>query len=212
MRRSCGVRSAGVAGRKAPQQHGVARLGLRHAALALRRRGGRIESQHLVDELEVPIVVDEALLGGDLGIHADPEAHVRLELRRMRERIRRARSRPVPRRRTPRPGPRHGHTESAPASGIARQSWSSSGLGDLSAPRSTRTSSRRSSGTCCSRPSSPPRPCCTSRRAARPPENATWRTRPSAWRAPRTPRASGPPACAGARRAAGSLSRPIERR
>ena len=40
----------GVAGGEAPQQHGVTRLGFVDAALALARRGGRIESQHLVDQ------------------------------------------------------------------------------------------------------------------------------------------------------------------
>jgi predicted NAD/FAD-binding protein len=59
IRRSCGVKSVGVAGGEAAQQHRIASLGFRDAALALRRRGGRIESQHLVDELEIPVVVDE---------------------------------------------------------------------------------------------------------------------------------------------------------
>ena len=62
-------------------------LGLRHAPLALRRRGGGIEAQHLVDQLEVPIVVQQPLIGGDLGVHPHPETDVRLERRRMGERI-----------------------------------------------------------------------------------------------------------------------------
>ena len=74
--------------RKALQERRVTCLRFRHAALALGRRRCRIEAQYLVDQLEVPIVVDQALIGGDFGIDAYPEADVRLERRGMGERIR----------------------------------------------------------------------------------------------------------------------------
>ena len=75
-------------GRRKPlQQARVARFRLCDAPFSLRRRGAGIEAQHLVDQAEIPIVVQQALVGGDLGIDANPKAHVLLELRWMRERI-----------------------------------------------------------------------------------------------------------------------------
>src|SRR5882762_3159493 len=64
--------------------------------------------------------------------------------------------------------------------------------------RATRTSSRRNSGRCCSRPSCPPRRCCTSRTIAPLRGSATLKRRRSAWFAPRTPRAFPARACADA--------------
>ena len=67
---------SGVAGREPPQQRGVACFRLRHSPLALLRGRGRIEAQHLVHQPEIPIIVQQSLIRGDLGVHADPEAHV----------------------------------------------------------------------------------------------------------------------------------------
>ena len=78
----------GVAGRKSAQQFGVARLGLGDHTLALARRIRRVESQHLVHQSKVPVIVQQALVSGDLGIHTDPEAHVGLKFRRVLERVR----------------------------------------------------------------------------------------------------------------------------
>ena len=77
----------GIARRKAPQQRGIARLGLLDDVLALPRRIGGIEAQHLVNQSQVPVVVQQPLLGRDLGVDADPEAHIGLELRRIGESI-----------------------------------------------------------------------------------------------------------------------------
>lgn len=72
---------------KAPQQRRIVRLGAGDATLALRGRGRRIESQDLIDEAQVPVVVEQTLVRGDLGIDTNPKAHVPLELGRMSERI-----------------------------------------------------------------------------------------------------------------------------
>ena len=77
----------GVAGGEAAQQHRITSLGLGDAALPLRRRGRRVKSQHLVDELQIPVVVDKTLVGRYFGVDPDPEAHVRFQLGRMREEI-----------------------------------------------------------------------------------------------------------------------------
>ena len=50
------------------------------------RRVG-IEAQHFVDQGEIPIIVQQALIGGDFGVYANPKAHIPLEPRRMHERI-----------------------------------------------------------------------------------------------------------------------------
>ncbi len=78
---------ARLPGRKSFEQRRITRFGLGDPPLALPGRGVRIESQDLIDELEIPVVVDEAAVGGDLGIDPDPEAHIRLELRRVRKRF-----------------------------------------------------------------------------------------------------------------------------
>ena len=75
----------GRTGGESPQQRRIARLGLRDPPFALRGRGGRIEAQHFVHQPQIPIIVQQALVGGDLGVDADPEAHVPLEFRRMSE-------------------------------------------------------------------------------------------------------------------------------
>jgi hypothetical protein len=62
-------------------------LGLRYLPFALRGRGGGIETQDFVYQSQIPIIVQQALVGGDLGVDANPEAHVPLEFRRMSERI-----------------------------------------------------------------------------------------------------------------------------
>ena len=59
---------------------------------ARRSSGARAEKfgrevQLLVDDGEVVLVVQEAAVGIDLGVHADPELHIALELRRARHRI-----------------------------------------------------------------------------------------------------------------------------
>src|SRR5665213_3524614 len=48
-----------VARREPPQQRRVACLGLRHPPFALRGRRRRIEAQHLVDQPEVPVIVQQ---------------------------------------------------------------------------------------------------------------------------------------------------------
>src|SRR6266481_2413390 len=73
--------------RKPLQQTRVARLCLGNAPFPLRRRGGRIEAQYLVDQAEIPIVVEQALVGGDFRVDANPEAHIALELRGVDEGI-----------------------------------------------------------------------------------------------------------------------------
>src|ERR1700722_12669880 len=73
--------------RKPPQQGRVARLRLCNAPLPLGLRGCRIETQHLVDQAEIPIIVQQTLVGGDFGVYADPEANIPLERRRMSEGI-----------------------------------------------------------------------------------------------------------------------------
>ena len=77
----------GLARGESPQQRRIVRLGFRHAAFALRGRGGRVETQYLIHQSQIPIIVEQALVGGDLGVHADPEAYIPLEFRRMSERI-----------------------------------------------------------------------------------------------------------------------------
>jgi hypothetical protein len=72
---------------ESPQQVGVARLGIRHAAFPLRRRCCGIEAQHFVDQAEIPIVVQQTLVGRDFRVHANPKAHVALEFRGMNEGI-----------------------------------------------------------------------------------------------------------------------------
>ena len=55
--------------------------------LAMRGRICGIETQYLIDQAEIPVIVQQALVGGDLGIDANPEAHILFELRRLHERI-----------------------------------------------------------------------------------------------------------------------------
>ena len=82
VRGGCGRRRG-----KAPQQARIMRFGLRYLPFTLRGRGGGIETQDLVHQPQIPIIVQQALIGGDLGVDANPEAHVPLEFRRMSERI-----------------------------------------------------------------------------------------------------------------------------
>jgi hypothetical protein len=81
----------GFARGKSPQQGGIALLGLGDTPFTLRRGGSRVEAQRLVYQAKIPIIMQQPLVGGDLGVHANPEAHVLLELRRVGERIRRVR-------------------------------------------------------------------------------------------------------------------------
>ncbi len=73
--------------RKPLQQARVARLRLCNAPFPLRRRGGRIEAQYLIDQAEIPIIVEQALVGGDFRVDANPKAHIALELRGVDEGI-----------------------------------------------------------------------------------------------------------------------------
>ena len=77
----------GLARGESTQQRRVARLGFRYAALALRGRRVGVETQYLIHQPEIPIIVEQSLVGGDLGVHADPEADIPLEFGRMSERI-----------------------------------------------------------------------------------------------------------------------------
>src|SRR6185312_13847607 len=65
--------------------------GLDHV-LALRGAAVGREVQRLVDDAEVVLVVQEAGVGVDLGVDADPELHVALELRRARHDVVRCRA------------------------------------------------------------------------------------------------------------------------
>ena len=79
MRRSCGVKDPSVVARRRSAA-AAPRSALLASATRRSRCAGedvRIESQHLVDELQIPVVVDEALVRRDLGVDTDPEAHVR---------------------------------------------------------------------------------------------------------------------------------------
>ena len=77
-----------IAVRETMQQRGIACLGLRDLLLAQRERGIRIKTQDFIDQPEIPRIMQQALFGADLGINADPEPDIRLELRRNGERIR----------------------------------------------------------------------------------------------------------------------------
>ena len=68
-----------IAGSETPQECRISRLGLSNTALALRRRGGWIESQYLVDQAEIAVVMHQSLLGRDLRVDADPKAYFPLE-------------------------------------------------------------------------------------------------------------------------------------
>ena len=46
-----------------------------------------VEMQRLVDDREPVLIVQVALVGGDLGVDLDPELNIRLELRRPRQQI-----------------------------------------------------------------------------------------------------------------------------
>jgi hypothetical protein len=58
-----------------------------NAPLALVRRRARREVQRLVDHRKILIVVQEARVGVDLRVHADPELHCGLKIRRTRHHI-----------------------------------------------------------------------------------------------------------------------------
>jgi hypothetical protein len=77
-----------VPGGEAPQQRSVARLGLLDDAFSLPRRIGRVEAQHLVNQAQVPVVVQQALFGRHFRINANPKTNVRLEFRRIAEILR----------------------------------------------------------------------------------------------------------------------------
>src|SRR5271166_6464922 len=63
-----------------PAQHRrVMRLRFFDSPLARLWRELGLESQHLIDEVEIPRIVQQSLVGRDLGIDADPESNVRLE-------------------------------------------------------------------------------------------------------------------------------------
>ena len=76
-----------VACGEAPEQRRIAGLGFRYAPLTLCWRGCQVETQDFVDQPEIAVIVEQPLVGRDLGIDADPEAHIRLEFGRMSERI-----------------------------------------------------------------------------------------------------------------------------
>ena len=73
--------------REPPQQRGVARFRLENKSFALRRRGRRIEAQYFVDQTKIPIIVQQAPIGGDLGVYANPKSNVLLERRWVGKRV-----------------------------------------------------------------------------------------------------------------------------
>ena len=56
-------------------------------ACALRGRRVGIEMQRLVDDREPVLIVDQAFVGRYLGVDANPELHVRLELGRSGQQV-----------------------------------------------------------------------------------------------------------------------------
>jgi cytochrome c1 len=62
---------------------------------ALGRGGSGIETQNLVDQTKIPIIVQKTLIRRDFGVDANPKANVPLERRRVRERIGRIAYSPV---------------------------------------------------------------------------------------------------------------------
>ena len=77
---------AGSACGEPAQQCRVMRLCFVDAPFANRRRELGLELEHLINEPEIPGIVQQSLVGRDLGIDAYPESHVRFELGRARER------------------------------------------------------------------------------------------------------------------------------
>ena len=69
------------------QCRAVAVAGLIDVALAFARGGIGCEVQRVVDHAEVVLVMEEPGVGVDLRVHADPELHIALELRRPRHRL-----------------------------------------------------------------------------------------------------------------------------
>jgi len=69
------------------QDRRVAALGLLDAPLALARREALREANHLVHHVEAVAVVDQAAVGVDLAVDPQPEADVRLQALRPRQRL-----------------------------------------------------------------------------------------------------------------------------
>ncbi len=76
-------RTGGV--RNALQRRHDPRAMTLNQALALPGRHARVELNRLVDHAQVVLIVQEAGVGADLGIDADPEVHVTIERRRLRK-------------------------------------------------------------------------------------------------------------------------------
>ena len=150
------VRVAGLpARREAAQQFDVARLGFRHPLLAQLRGEVGVEMQNLVHQSEMAVVVQQPRARSHLGVDPYPEAHVRLQFRRIHEGT--ARRRPGRRwhlHRIGRPRRRREQRDHRRGRKISRRGYVDRNAGDLARdPTPIRISSRRSSGRYGSRPS-----------------------------------------------------------